>query len=105
MAQRRAGATLRIDQHIAQRQPVPVEVGRNDARLLALVDEDDVDELADSDDDKKIENLRNFDDPDEYFKARKPPENRITPKYLKVQIFLFNARSDGLCKTQFNRPI
>ena len=71
-------------------------------------DSDDVpidDVVADSDDDKKIENLRNFDDPDEYFKARKPPENRITPKYLKVQIFLFNARSDGLCKTQFNRPI
>lgn len=49
-------------------------------------DSDDADELADSEDDKKVEKFCvAIDDVDEFFKTKKPPENRITQKYLKVK--------------------
>ena len=49
----------------------------------------DEDELADEEKDSKIEKtttLQTIEDIQEFFKAKKAPENRITPKYLKVYI-------------------
>ena len=47
----------------------------------------DEDELADEEKDSKIEKtttLQTIEDIQEFFKAKKAPENRRTPKYLKV---------------------
>ena len=56
------------------------------AKEMLSWSEDDADELADSEDDKKVEKFCvAIDDVDEFFKTKKPPENRITQKYLKVK--------------------
>ncbi len=50
---------------------------------------EDEDEVDDGEDDKVVESSPQIiEDVDEFFKRRKVPENRITPKYLKVMKIL-----------------
>jgi hypothetical protein len=56
-------------------------------RMLSWSDGSEGDELEDEEEDLKVEKFnQTIENMEDFFKAKQQPENRITPKYLKVKL-------------------